>query len=262
MSGIWMRRISRMVDPTATTKAEVTAKNSSALENSFFGNGIAQAGNNAGCSRYLTSPPPYWSCEDYISAIQLRFNLLPSKSMPTVPRDERRCRAGCFRAETLSHILQSCPVTHWPRIRRDNFVAKRVADGARKQGWTVLEEPHIRDDEQRLHKPDLLMEKNDQVVICDVAVHWEGPNPLTVAYEHKEATYSTTALLSKLASTYPQKAIYVLPLVVGARGTWCHKNKGVVERVGLGVRVIDDIIHTAMRGSWMTHRDFMKMIWR
>lgn len=262
LAGDWVRRIARMVDPTASTKAEVAAKNSAALNISFFGNGINQAGNNGGCSRYLTNPPPYWSSEDYISAIHLRFNLLPCKSMPTVPRDERRCRAGCFRGETLSHILQSCPATHWPRIQRHNFVAKRVAVGARKAGWTVLEEPHIRDDDRRLHKPDLLMRKDEQVIICDVAVHWEGPNPLTVAYEHKEATYSTSAFLRKVESLYPEMAIYVLPLVVGARGTWCHKNKGIIERVGLGARVVDDIIHTAMRGGWMAHRHFMRTIWR
>lgn len=58
LSGDWVRRIARLVDPGATTKAEVALKNSAALDVSFFGIGILQAGNNAGCNRYLTNPPP------------------------------------------------------------------------------------------------------------------------------------------------------------------------------------------------------------
>lgn len=44
MSGVCVRRIARIAVPTATTKD--AAKNSAALETSFFGNGIAQAGKN------------------------------------------------------------------------------------------------------------------------------------------------------------------------------------------------------------------------
>lgn len=177
----------------------------------------------------IEQPPRFWSGEDFIRAIHLRHNLLPTKGIPSNPVAEKRCRAGCQKSESLSHVLQQCPLTHWHWIRRHNYVADRINKDAQRKGWTVTSEPHFRGSDGLLKKPDLLLEKDDKVIVCDVAVQWEGPRRLTVGYEEKVAHYSTAPLIECLRNKYQTKKLYLLPCIVGARGAWlfCPKFKNV-----------------------------------
>lgn len=69
-------------------------------------------------------------------------------------------------------------------------VVKRLKNIATKKGWQVTEEPNIRDLSGRLLKPDLLMTKGSSIVISDVSVSWEAPEPLGTAYRTKKTIYS------------------------------------------------------------------------
>lgn len=258
----WFGKITQYIKPHLNTKEKIASTNANTLADSFSGGGIGQVGGHRACSEYIDRPPVYWSGEDFVRAIHLRTNLLPCKSIPSNPVPERRCRAGCFKAESVSHILQHCPITHAPRIHRHNYVAKRVAQEARRKGWIVTEEPNIRRADGVLLKPDLLMVKDNTVIVSDIGIHWEGPMPLSVAYSNKVGIYSNPLFVERLQNMYPDKNIYVQPLIVGARGGWCPPNRFLVTRIGMSDACIKDIITTTMRGGCYTHRYFMKYVWR
>lgn len=187
--------------------------------------------------------------------------MLPVKSIPSNPPSERMCRAGCMKRESLSHILQDCPKTHWPRLKRHDWVVKRVAAAAKKNGWRIEVEPRLRLPDGTLKKPDVLCEKGDNVIISDIAIHWEGPEPLNVQFLNKVTLYSSPMLISLLQARFPNKNIYVLPMVVGARGAWCSQNESLVKWLGIRQTTIRDIITTTLRGGWYIHRFFMSNVW-
>lgn len=43
----------------------------------------------------------------------LRTANLPTMGLPSNPPEQRSCRAGCNKVESISHVLQGCPSTHW-----------------------------------------------------------------------------------------------------------------------------------------------------
>jgi len=215
LSESWIQRIKKLIPSGVRSNKDTDDRFGRELEASWSGGGISQLQNCKASNSYIMNPPKYWKGEDYRKAISLRTNLLPVKSMPSVPVKRRKCRAGCDRNESLSHILQRCPLTHWKRINRHDFVAKRVKNIAESNGFTVEEEPHIRELSGLLNKPDLILSKNNEVVIVDVGIHWEGPEPLTTAYDNKIAKYSTPTFLDAIVRRYETNSIH----------TWFFKSR-------------------------------------
>ncbi|KAK9701480.1 hypothetical protein QE152_g30561 [Popillia japonica] len=54
---------------------------------------------------------------------------------------ERKCRTGCDKIESLAHVLQACPTTHYERIKRHNSIVAKVARHCRRKGWTTEVDP-------------------------------------------------------------------------------------------------------------------------
>ncbi|KAF2883390.1 hypothetical protein ILUMI_22778 [Ignelater luminosus] len=136
-------RFERLFLRNGHSTKEVRTHWSTSLQNSTSGNGLKQGSTSQYRSIGLSDPPKYWSGRDYIKALQLRANVLPTVGTPYNRGEAARCRAGCDRVESLSHVLQGYPSIHWPRIRRHDHLAKIVADAARNQGWAVKVEPNI-----------------------------------------------------------------------------------------------------------------------
>ncbi|KAK9747506.1 hypothetical protein QE152_g5279 [Popillia japonica] len=90
----------------------------------------------------------------------------------------------------------------------------RLADGslqiAEKKGWMVEEEMRLRLADGSLRKPDLVMAQGDTIVVCDVTIVWEGPNPLTMAYHQKVAYYSQQPVLDAIHDRFPGRSVVVL----------------------------------------------------
>lgn len=256
-----MERINRQIDPNIEDTNAMKRKLGEDLEGSYNGKGLNQAKYNKACRQFITHPPIYWNGEQYIKAIQLRYNVLPTAGIPSNPPEARMCRVGCRKVESLSHVLQNCPLTHWSRIKRHDYVLRRLTDAAKKHRWKVRIEPHIWSAGGML-KPDAILEKDNRVIITDVGVNWEGDISLSVQYEHKRLKYSGPHFIQRVQQLYPGKAINILPLVVGARGTWCSENRHLVDNLQLTPREVEDIINTALRGGWSTHSYFMRCVWR
>lgn len=229
------------------------------LEGSYSGNGLRQGRKQPASNDWVINPPPYWSGYDYIKAIQLRGNLLPTKGIPSNPPHERRCRMGCDRNESLSHVLQKCPAAHWPRIRRHDQIVTLVRRIAEKKGWIVDVEPRIRCTDGTLKVPDLVLQKGSRVVISDVAVSWEGPSPMALAAQNKAALYSGPMFMNAMQNRYPGRIFVMAPLIVGARGIWCEDNNILSNVLSLSRQDIRSIINKTIQGSISIHRHFMSL---
>lgn len=91
-------------------------------------------------------------------------------------------------------------------------------------------EPHFRCADGTLKKPDLLIKTGSRVAIVEVAMHWEGPSPLSGSYHHKVATCNNEIFLSAVRSSFSDDVqVAVHGLLVGARGAWCDLNKVACE---------------------------------
>lgn len=109
--------------------------------------GLEQTAEDRDSSSWLAYPPNGWTGKDY-------FNSLSTVGIPSNPPEQRRCRAGFNKIESLSHVLQQCPNTHWQRISRHNEIARKIERHCRRQ-WPVSAEPHVRHSDGTLYKPDL-----------------------------------------------------------------------------------------------------------
>lgn len=227
------------------------------LDQGYSGNGLRQGNCSGDSGAWIYNPPPYWSDADYVRAVLLRGNLLPTRRIPSNPPHERRCRAGCERTESLCHVLQKCLASYWPRIRRHDNIVSLVRRIAEKKGWVVHVEARIRCSNQIQRIPDLVLEQGDRVVILDVAVTWKGPSSMSVAVANKKAKYTDPYFLEALQTRYPGRIIVVAPLVVGARGIWCRDNRQIARILDLSSHDIKRLRTHTLIGGVAIHRHIM-----
>lgn len=234
------------------------------LQRSFSGAGLPEHCGRSYTSCWISKPPPFWNGSDYVSAMQLRTNTLPTRGglhNCKIHYEAKRCRAGCERVETLSHILQRCPLTHYERIRKHDHAAGLLGKFAAREGWLVVREPSMRDANGILHKPDMIISKNEKVIVIDVSINWETPRPLSEHWYHKVATYTEENFISAVQQRYPGSAINVTAIVLGARGTWCALNDRIVKQVGLSNLDRASLVTDVMKGSTLIHGAFNRLVW-
>ncbi|GLV33301.1 hypothetical protein CBL_12087 [Carabus blaptoides fortunei] len=92
-----------------------------------FSAGLEAASEDKASRSWLSDTPPGWTGRDFVRVVQLRTNNLPCRGLPSNPAEQLRCRAGCEKVESLSHILQGCPVTHYERLKRHNEIVSKIA---------------------------------------------------------------------------------------------------------------------------------------
>lgn len=160
-----------------------------AIQNGNLTKGLEAATEDKASRTWIDYPNPHWSGPDYVATVQLRTANLPTAALPSNPADRRMCRGGCQKAETLNHVLQQCPVTHWPRICRHDEVLRKVYNFATRK-WPSELEPHVRHQDGTLFKPDLVVHQPDSTTVVDVAICWEGHQPLSAAWQTKYQVYN------------------------------------------------------------------------
>lgn len=67
-------------------------------------------------------------------------------------------------------MLQQCPLIHWKRMARHDHPAKVFGRAAAAMGWTAEEEPHIREESGLLKKPDLMLRRDRELIVTNIAV--------------------------------------------------------------------------------------------
>lgn len=122
------------------------------------GTGLRNHSNGSGYrSRFVTNGLKL-SGKEFVSAIRVRCNNLPTLSRQSRGRQVERgrnCPACRNRPETLNHLVQVCSRTDGMRTKRHNTLVSFVTRRLRKNGLAVLSEPHI--PVKRTHcKPDIV----------------------------------------------------------------------------------------------------------
>lgn len=245
-----------------TDKKFVQLLHQDGLEKSYSGGGLIQGNHHSASGSWVYSPPPYWSARDYIRAVKLRANMLPTNGIPYVPVEKRRCRRGCDRVESLSHVLQKCPTTHYSRINRHNRIVQILKNIGTKSNFQTAVEPYIMDASGERKCPDLIFSNETDIIISDVAVAWES-TCLSEHYLGKVRKYGTETFINKVRKKFGQeKTVTVAPFIVGARGIICQQNDSLIHLINISDANLRMIVTDAMKGSWTSHSEFIRSSWK
>ena len=197
----------------------------------------------------------------YIRAIQLRAGVLSTKSRRArghrIPAEDIKCRA-CATPETLSHILQTCPLTHDARCRRHNEIVHMTIRKSSKRHITTMLEPHIPTARSFL-KPDLLVVSNTNVFVADVAVC--DPPRMERTYQEKSAKYGAISdqTLHAVNRFHPGvRTIIQCPLIFSNRGHIHPTSQKHLLRLGFTKLDISDLCVATIQGSLKTFDTYMR----
>lgn len=232
------------------------------VASSAMSSGIEHCTDDRASRSWLEERPPGWTGHDFVRAVQLRTNTLPTVGIPSNPPNARKCRAGCARVESLSHVLQSCPVTHGMRIGRHDNVVKHIANHCRRKSWRTEVEPHVRHADGQLFKPDIVVHQPDRTIVCDVQVSWEGSTPLEIAWERKRVVYDCIKFREAASKQWPNVHLEFHPIIIGARGVWPRANKSACDTLQLPHQIKANCVNAVVKWASSIHRTFMSSIWR
>ena len=224
--------------------------------------GLQAVAEDAASRDWLHQKPQGWTGRDFVRAVHLRTNSLPTRGHPSNPPDQRVCRHnGCTSDETVSHILQRCGAVHDVRIKRHNEIVGKIAAHARKS-WQVEEEPHVRHTDGQLFKPDIVIHADhNKTVVCDIQVSWEGNDGLVPAWERKRLVYENQKFLEAATRRWPGKTFHFCPIIIGARGVWPRCNEPAQVGLGLTKQLKSSCVQSALKWGSTLHATFMRRVW-
>ncbi|CAB0028302.1 unnamed protein product [Trichogramma brassicae] len=190
----------------------------------FDGVGLRESGKVRGQHNWLSDGTRFLSGHDFIQSVRARINALPTKSRTTRGRaQERACRAGCGKVETLNHVVQQCFRSHNARISRHNALSKYVAKNLRKQGYLVEEEPRFQTTEG-LRKPDICATKDETTLVLDMQVRGDTTDLDRANREKCQYYENNEDLKREIKKKYGSTATRTLAITLNWRGVWSKKS--------------------------------------
>lgn len=198
------------------------------LNSTVDGAGLSGCEDLPQVNRWIREPTKMLSGRDYINAIKLRINALPTRSRTARGRAEidRSCRAGCRCPETLNHILQQCHRTHGPRIARHDAVVKYVKRNLENRGYQTTIEPIIRLPNGTTAKPDIVACKDRTVWVLDAQVRTDGN--LDAFDLDKARKYDREDLKTLLRRRYDAVDVKCCGITLNWRGVWSKRSAKIL----------------------------------
>lgn len=227
---------------------------------STFSKGLEACQEDVASRSWLYAKPHGWSGRDFVRAVQLRTNNLPTAGLPSNPVELRRCRGGCAKVETICHVLQGCPVTHHPRISRHNEIVKKIENHCHRQGWNVDVEPHVRHPSGQLFRPDLVIHQENQSVVCDIQISWDGDRSLEDIFNAKERVYNNKIFLEAAGLKWPNIKFIVSPFIVGCRGVFPRSNYCTIDLLKIKQPLKNSTVHSVLKWGSSIHSYFMRHV--
>ncbi|NXD18378.1 PO22 protein, partial [Nothocercus nigrocapillus] len=135
--------------------------------------------------------------------------------------------------ESCSRIIGYCPVVQDVQIKRHNSLCGLFAKEAKRLGWEIFMEPHLRDNNKELFKTDLVIVNGICAKVADVIVLYEaGLTTLSDAVTEKAEKYRH--LEEQVQALTPAMDIEFLGFPTGAWGwKWYIGNERLLTDLGL-----------------------------
>ncbi len=224
--------------------------------------GLRSASGDPASSAWLRARPHGWSGRDFVRAVQLRTENLPVVGVPYNPQPARQCRGCHQRIESLSHVLQGCPVTHGMRIRRHDEICRKVARHAEASGLTVEWEPHVRARDGTLYKPDLAIHMDWGILVVDVQVSWESnTRSMDVVWDLKRRVYDQPHFREAATRRWPGGSFRFCPIILGARGFWPRCNQVTADLLNIPDHLRASCVNSVLKWGSSIHSTFMRTVW-
>ncbi|KAM7020649.1 mitochondrial enolase superfamily member 1 [Acridotheres tristis] len=196
-----------------------------------------------------------------LTALQLRANVYPTREFLARGRQDKyikSCRHCDADIETSAHIIGNCPVTQDARIKRHNHICEVLLEEAKKKDWVVFKEPHIRDTNKELHKPDLIFVKDDRALVVDVTVRYEAAKT-TLEEAAAEKVNKYKHLETEVRNLTNAKDVVFMGFPLGARGKWHPGNFELLEALGLCKSRQEKIARTLSKTALLSSVDIVHM---
>ena len=220
------------------TNREALVQQQARLYSTVDGAGLKPAVECPKLNKWLSDESDWVSGGDYIKALQVRANSLPTPARlargRTNPAGEQplTCSARCSARPTLAHISQVCAKTHGMRVKRHDDVVSYVARGLRGKGHTVMVEPVVPYGASFL-KPDLVvLRAGGGADILDVQIVADSFS-MNGAHESKVRKYSNDAFREAVRLVCGRTVTHVGSITLNWRGIWY--NGSAKHLLGLGL---------------------------
>ncbi|KAJ7428232.1 hypothetical protein WISP_01485 [Willisornis vidua] len=169
-----------------------------------------------------------------ITALQLRANVYPHREFLSRGQKgscNKTCRQCKAEVESSSHIIGQCPSVQDARIKRHNYICQKLSTEAQKKKWVVFQEPRLRDENNVLFKPDLILVREDQAYVVDVTVRY-GFNTTYLDEAAMEKVAKYQPLLQQIQDLTNTTNIKFVGFPLGSRGKWHQKNFELFNALG------------------------------
>lgn len=197
------------------------------------GTGIEVFKSDKVSNKWFLKLPPRLSDSDFIIALKIRSNTLPTLARFQHGRPNKTAPYLSKDRETTRHIISHCKSVQKLRMANHNMVVRALAKAARGKGWVTEIEPRIRDSRGKLGIPDLIMEKDGRGLVLDVTIPFEASaTTLAAADSKKQAKYKpyTDAILA----AHPQMTqVDIRGFPIGARGKWYEGADAILALIDL-----------------------------
>jgi hypothetical protein len=219
---------------------------------SVDGGDLRLAGKCRGSTDFMRKPWGIPSAE-FRKFCKLRINALPTKKRMNRGRQgDTRCRACAAPAETLAHVVQSCPRTQESRLLRHDHIVHRLRGALKDKSWEVQTEKLYKLPEGNL-KPDLVAFKSGAVggtkcVILDVQV--VSARGVENWHRTKVQKYDQRADLKTMIRSQNQAInVQTVAATLTWRGIWEPNSYQSLKSIGLSDRLLSGIATSVLRGS-------------
>ena len=157
-----------------------------------------------------------------------RLGLVPLNGYRRGAAGDQRCRRCGYARETLPHVLNHCrPHMQTITRRHDAILARLERALPRGRGLGVRVNRQVPGVDSPL-RPDLVVERGQQVSLVDVTVAFENrPEALRAAAAAKEAKYA--GIVRQLREQGKTASVHAL--VLGSLGTWYRGNEATLRHL-------------------------------
>ncbi len=229
-----------------------------ALYKSVDGRGLASAVSVPYAGQWITDGAALSRGRQYIGAIHIRGNLMPTATRRARGRPEVDIQCeSCRKPESLGHVLQQCPRTWSSRIRRHDDIVALLAKQARKKQYTVLEEPVI-PTSAGIRKPDLVLVKDSAALIIDATICADNAD-LNAVHSRKVDYYNKPEIISWVRSSTGVETVKFSAAALNWRGIFSPMSYAHLKReLGLSTSVLNLVSVMCLERGYRIWRHFVQ----